>query len=154
MREEIRLLSSRLGHLSMESMNDAILDFRSTHQSKLDELSRQIERILEHQESRISWERAAPTEDVQAAAAHHRILESLRFPEANVRKESIAEAHSNTYEWIFQLGPATDGAHNFASWLMHINDDEASRIYWIRGKAGELLDSLIKRTWANYVSST
>lgn len=120
----------------MQPMEDAISDFRSTHQSKLDELSKQIDRILESQESLTGLKHADQTEN-QSVVAHNRILESLRFPEANIRRETIAQPHSNTYEWIFQQrGEACYGSHTFVSWLM--SSDEASGIYWIRGKAGGL----------------
>ena len=61
-----------------------------------------------------------------------RILDSLYFPEINVRQEDIKKAHKKTFEWIYDetgadLGPWS----NFTQWL-----EEGQATYWISGKAG------------------
>lgn len=61
-----------------------------------------------------------------------RFLGSLDFPEIHARQEEIADAHKETFHWIFeQAGPRLRPWDNFVEWL-----ESGSRTYWISGKAG------------------
>lgn len=63
---------------------------------------------------------------------HRRLLESLWFAEILVREETIAEAHKETFQWIFDRSArAVHPWSNFISWL-----EDGEGIYWISGKAG------------------
>ena len=59
-------------------------------------------------------------------------LESLYFPEILSRQEEIADAHTQTFEWIFdESGGQVLPWNNFVEWLK-----QGESIYWINGKAG------------------
>lgn len=61
-----------------------------------------------------------------------RLLESLWFAEILSREETIAEAHNETFEWIFdKSGHAVRPWNNFIAWL-----ERGEGTYWINGKAG------------------
>ena len=65
-------------------------------------------------------------------AYQRRFLESLYFPEIHARQEEIADAHKETFHWIFeQAGPRLRPCDSFVEWL-----ESGSRTYWISGKAG------------------
>ena len=72
-----------------------------------------------------------------------KFLEALYFPEIYVRQESIAEAHSQTFQWIFDAsGEKVRPWSNFVDWL-----ESGQGIYWINGKAGSG-----KSTLMSYIS--
>lgn len=72
-----------------------------------------------------------------------KFLEALYFPEIYVRQESIAEAHSQTFQWIFDAsGEKVRPWSNFVRWL-----ESGHGIYWINGKAGSG-----KSTLMSYIS--
>lgn len=61
-----------------------------------------------------------------------RFLESLWFPEILSREENIADAHSKTFQWIFDKSDqAVRPWGNFIAWL-----EGRQGTYWISGKAG------------------
>lgn len=60
------------------------------------------------------------------------LLDSLWFAEILSREETIAEAHSETFQWIFdKSGRAVRPWDNFSAWL-----ENGEGIYWVNGKAG------------------
>ena len=60
------------------------------------------------------------------------LLDSLWFAEILSREETIAEAHSETFQWIFdKSGQAVRPWDNFSAWL-----ENGEGIYWVNGKAG------------------
>ena len=60
------------------------------------------------------------------------LLDSLWFAEILSREETIAEAHSESFQWIFdKSGQAVRPWDNFSAWL-----ENGEGIYWINGKAG------------------
>lgn len=65
------------------------------------------------------------------------VLQSLAFQEMTARYSAIAEAHSNTFEWIFEPSrwPSSDSRSQicFHNWLTH-----GGGIYWISGKPGSV----------------
>ncbi|KAL8791994.1 MAG: hypothetical protein Q9195_005412 [Heterodermia aff. obscurata] len=61
-----------------------------------------------------------------------RLLDSLWFNELWSREERIADAHRETFEWIFDsTGKGVGRWDNFVEWL-----ECDTGIYWINGKAG------------------
>jgi hypothetical protein len=70
-----------------------------------------------------------------------RILESFRFPSMGDREAAVAEAHQETFEWIFKDLTATSERSwsNFSEWLKTGTD-----IYWIQGKAGSGKSTLVR----------
>ncbi|KAL8827409.1 MAG: hypothetical protein Q9191_003205 [Dirinaria sp. TL-2023a] len=63
---------------------------------------------------------------------YRRLLKSLWFTEIYSREERIADAHRQTFEWVFdQSGQALGPWDNFAQWL-----ETGQNTYWINGKAG------------------
>ena len=72
-----------------------------------------------------------------------RFLESLWFPEILSREETIANAHSKTFQWIFDKSDhSVRPWDNFIDWLEGGKDT-----YWISGKAGSG-----KSTLMNFIS--
>ena len=65
-------------------------------------------------------------------AEFDKFLQSLHFPEIDLRQETITSAHGKTFEWIFDgrqdLHVSWD---SFTDWLQ--NDEQ---LYWILGKPG------------------
>lgn len=60
------------------------------------------------------------------------LVDSLWFAEILSREETIAEAHSETFQWIFdKSGRAVRPWDNFSAWL-----ENGEGIYWVNGKAG------------------
>lgn len=60
------------------------------------------------------------------------LLDSLWFAEILSREETIVEAHSETFQWIFdKSGKALRPWDNFMDWL-----ESGENIYWMSGKAG------------------
>ncbi|KAH6845538.1 hypothetical protein B0I37DRAFT_380479 [Chaetomium sp. MPI-CAGE-AT-0009] len=63
------------------------------------------------------------------------ILDTLHFSQIKEREFSIAEAHRETFQWIF----GEKGRNKFVRWLRQ-NDG----IYWVAGKAGSGKSTLMK----------
>ena len=77
--------------------------------------------------------------DQEEREYRRKFLEALYFPEIYVRQESIAEAHSQTFQWIFDAsGEEVRPWSNFVGWL-----ESGHGIYWINGKAGSGKSTLI-----------
>lgn len=73
-----------------------------------------------------------------------RFLESLWFPEILSREETIADAHSKTFQWIFDKpDQVVRPWGNFIAWL-----EGEKGTYWISGKAGSG-----KSTLMNFISN-
>ncbi|KAF2119025.1 hypothetical protein BDV96DRAFT_643182 [Lophiotrema nucula] len=75
------------------------------------------------------------TEDLQ-----HKLLASIRYPQIQDRKQRIAKAVRNTFEWIYRPpDPALRPWADFAIWLEHERG-----VYWIYGKPGSGKSTLMK----------
>ncbi|ETS76211.1 hypothetical protein PFICI_11598 [Pestalotiopsis fici W106-1] len=65
------------------------------------------------------------------------ILETLSFKSMKNREEEVAEAHRNTFDWIFKysFGDVSEGGFGdqFSRWLQ---SSELGNTYWITGKPG------------------
>ncbi|KAK0670069.1 hypothetical protein QBC41DRAFT_390621 [Cercophora samala] len=75
--------------------------------------------------------------DVSELLEHKRktILDTLHFSQIREREFAVAEAHSNTFEWIFDGGRRT----TFVRWLR-----QSDGVYWISGKAGSGKSTLMR----------
>ncbi|KAJ8063990.1 hypothetical protein OCU04_007835 [Sclerotinia nivalis] len=96
----------------------------------------------------------------QKRQAELSILETLKFSSMNLRYETIAEAHQQTFEWIF-CDPEVERKSwsHFNEWLRCENG-----IYWIHGKPGSGKSTLMRfivqdprsheyaKTWAQKVA--
>lgn len=92
-----------------------------------------------------------PTEsDMQAATKEQRtrLLNSLRFPNMNERKNDLADSYGETFRWILRTNDTPmdkpDGLkdkswYDFEDWLKSDNT-----IYWISGKPGSGKSILVK----------
>ncbi|KAJ5267560.1 hypothetical protein N7478_010368 [Penicillium angulare] len=73
------------------------------------------------------------------------ILASLRFQQIDARHESIPEAHTKTFNWIFQSAEGADDLRpkvKFMEWLRRDRIDQG--LYWVGGKAGSGKSTLMK----------
>ncbi|KAF5702773.1 hypothetical protein FMUND_13328 [Fusarium mundagurra] len=84
---------------------------------------------------------------------HNQLLQSLRFPEMNSRRNHISENYPGTFNWVFEnpddrnrgnvSGPAytirPSGLNSFPAWL-----ESDARQYWISGKPASGKSSLMK----------
>lgn len=68
----------------------------------------------------------------------HSLLQSLSFDTMKHRSETIAEAHQETFEWIFSDSEFRPWS-NFREWLQSDNG-----LYWLSGKAGSGKSTLMK----------
>ncbi|KAH6643304.1 hypothetical protein BKA67DRAFT_696969 [Truncatella angustata] len=75
------------------------------------------------------------------------ILESLSYKSMKNREEEVADAHGNTFAWIFKNKPDGNGNTNgglgdqFTRWL---RSDELGNIYWVTGKPGAGKSTLMR----------
>ncbi len=72
-------------------------------------------------------------------------IDSLYFPEILSRQERIADAHTQTFEWIFDgSGNKVFSWDSFVDWL-----EQGEGIYWINGKAGSGKSTLMSHIVQN-----
>lgn len=75
-----------------------------------------------------------------ADSLFHGLLQQLDFSEISIREERVAEAHLQTFEWIFsEPSQKIMKWHSFIDWLR-----EDGHLYWITGKAGSGKSTLMK----------
>lgn len=82
--------------------------------------------------SAITKDVAAPTKTVALAGPLvDFILESLSFKSMKNREEEVADAHANTFDWVFKYDSGDGGRNSlgdqFTSWLQN---DKLGSIYW------------------------
>jgi hypothetical protein len=71
------------------------------------------------------------------------LLESLKFPMMNDRYEKLAQAHQETFTWIFKNPQEHHKPwDDFSKWL-----STASGTYWIQGKAASGKSTLVRFVW-------
>jgi hypothetical protein len=70
-----------------------------------------------------------------------RVLKALHFKQLKERQSEIREAHTHTFEWVFDH----QSTSNFSSWLQSENG-----IYWIEGKPGSGKSTLMKFLISNH----
>lgn len=83
-------------------------------------------------------------DDVRKVSTQQTILRGLYFRSMLVRRQSIAEAHAETFGWVFRHpdqrdSTALDHVSNFTQWL-----ESENGIYWVAGKAGSGKSTLMK----------
>jgi hypothetical protein len=113
---------------------------RHAHRSTVGHLGRRID--IAHRETRSHLQNQL--ESMQREDLDERIrlqfINSFRIPELNERRNQITDAHSGTYEWIFEGNLETSDSaptimrrswDSFTDWLL-----SSSTMYWIHGKAG------------------
>ena len=79
---------------------------------------------------------------VWKSTTEYHVLESLSDKGMTARYEKIADAHAQTFEWIFQDNARHAGSHSghtFIEWLTH-----GTGIFWVTGKAGSGKSTLMK----------
>ncbi|KAL5091206.1 hypothetical protein Trisim1_003178 [Trichoderma cf. simile WF8] len=75
-------------------------------------------------------------------AVAQRVLSGLHYPTRTMRIESVVEAYTDTYEWIFKPRWAKNAKGikvHFAEWLA-----EKDGIFWVSGKPGSGKSTLMK----------
>lgn len=88
--------------------------------------------------------------DVQVSQAKRdRLLQSLRYPGFNERRNEVREAHPETFHWVFAGDDETSAATNsemgavkwdsFSNWLK-----STDTVYWINGKPGCGKSTMVK----------
>lgn len=89
------------------------------------------------------------------AAVQAQLLKSLRFSSISERLEAIDEAHSQTFQWIFQ-SPENSSQYaegrrwdDFPEWL-----EQKNGLYWVNGKAGSGKSTLMKYAFNNPKTKT
>lgn len=116
LRQHDTSLQEQLRSSDVRNMNQ-----HTTTQTLVDRLLQKLDKLQQqtlcdkHEQKDISW---------------RKVRQSLYFPEIHNRKEEVAEAHKNTFEWIFQNSGGNASWDDFVTWL-----DAGSGIYWINGKA-------------------
>ena len=107
----------------------------------LDEKADKIETAMEGLSSRLS----ALIDNSSKSAKEMSIIESLTFPTISEREWRIAEAHLQTYDWLFEetkpSGPRYSGV-SMLDWLQRRHG-----IYWVSGKAGSGKSTLMKHLY-------
>ena len=76
---------------------------------------------------------------VKALSKEQHILGGLHFWAMKLREASITEAHTRTFEWIFEDQAVLRPQVKFVEWL-----SDGNGIYWIAGKAGSGKSTLMK----------
>ena len=87
-----------------------------------------------------SMEVSGEAQDRLEHKLQQKLLQRLRFADIQDRHDQIAEAHKETFQWIFQ-DPAVTGKpwSNFESWLK-----TGQSLYWITGKPASGKSTLMK----------
>jgi hypothetical protein len=95
-------------------------------------IPRNIQLKIEEERAREQYERDN---------ACHGILSSLHFQAETERYESVSEAHTKTFNWIYYKESSAEETKwdDFAEWLEY-----GDGLYWINGKAGSGKSTLMK----------
>ncbi|EWG53222.1 hypothetical protein FVEG_11696 [Fusarium verticillioides 7600] len=138
---EIRTLVTQEHETTRAAINTGFNTSQGTISSFRDSVSREFQDIARRDQSK-SFEQE-----------HNQLLQSLRFPEMNSRRNHISENYPGTFDWVFKgpddrypgnvLGPAygigLSGLNSFPAWL-----ESGSRQFWISGKPASGKSSLMK----------
>ena len=140
-RQRLDLVSVQFskGFQDLDQKVQRLINVLSQEQKNFEELKDLIQN--EHEMTRDHLSSIVREHEKRLAEQEYRtrLLESLWFPEILSREDTIADAHSKTFEWIFdRSGLAVRPWDNFMAWL-----ESGERIYWISGKAGSGKSTLI-----------
>lgn len=87
--------------------------------------------------------------DLRQEALTRKFLDRLCYPGMKNREEGIAEAHEETFKWIFESQSSCHGSYSsFGDWL-----GSNSNLYWMTGKAGSGKSTLMKYLCQERVNS-
>ena len=101
-------------HRSFDELKSVVQSENVATQERISDLLRIHQKMLSEKES------------------SQRLLNSLHFPDIHCRQEQIADAHYETFQWIFDASPsAIRPWDNFVEWL-----ENGEGTYWINGKLG------------------
>ena len=102
------------GHRSFDELKSLVQSENAATRERINDLLRIHQKMLSEKES------------------SQRLLDSLHFPDIHCRQEQIADAHSETFQWIFEASPSSIRPwDNFVEWL-----ENGEGTYWINGKLG------------------
>lgn len=76
--------------------------------------------------------------EVYANQFRHGLLQSLKYQEMESRSKRVANAHPQTFEWIF----SNTSEEKLPSFVQFLESDQ--RLYWITGKPGSGKSTLMK----------
>jgi Tfp pilus assembly pilus retraction ATPase PilT len=134
-----------------QSIRDLRNILGNVHQQLTDELAAQRTILESMQHERFTKYETNYIEKQHELDQHadSALLKQLWFDTLTTRREEIAEAHKNTFAWIFEdpkivrtSGDAADNTRpwsNFVEWLQH-----GEGLYWINGKAGSGKSTLMR----------
>lgn len=112
----------------VQSLVNAVTQGQQNFSVICDLINAQGSSTKQHISNEFEWQRR----QLVAEDFRRRILNSLYFPEINVRQEDIKEAHKKTFEWIYdKTGADLRPWSIFTQWL-----EQGRATYWICGKAG------------------
>lgn len=97
-----------------------------------------VENLVEHEKLRA--ELKAYVENGEIKKMRAAFMRSLAFPEMQDRYHTIAEAHQQTFKWIFEESEKYALPwSNFVDWLQH-----GTGVYWVNGKAASGKSTLMR----------
>ncbi|KUJ07163.1 uncharacterized protein LY89DRAFT_725998 [Mollisia scopiformis] len=103
--------------------------------------------VLDDLRSGFVPEKRQQTEEEVREQVGNRLLEHLRFPVMSYRMEEIREAHTSTFEWIFDRAPPDDKWSSFSEWL-----SRGYGIYWVNGKEASGKSTLMKHIYSSPIT--
>lgn len=110
------------GNTSVRELLEILGDQEKAHVTEEHVLTRQ------HIDTRIS----SLAEQKARQVEYEDFLASLHFPEINLRRSTILDAHKKTFEWILDGSPYRgQGWSNIAEWAQ-----SDGQLYWVLGKPG------------------
>ena len=118
--------AAKIEHLHQESQSLSLEQYGK--------ICAELGRILDHCS-------AVAAKDPNISIEHNKAMhQSLAYPAMHHRGHDIAEAHKDTYEWVFCKPPAsTDSWSDFVSYLQGTGG-----LYWISGKPGSGKSTLMR----------
>ncbi|KAI9699179.1 MAG: hypothetical protein M1820_007258 [Bogoriella megaspora] len=129
---------------SLREINDMTRQFYIEIYDRLDRKMADLHQILDADKSNyvtsdklpdISLKLSKLVREAEDSDKIWKILQTLHFKQMKERQSDVAEAHRDTFEWIFKKQTNI----NFIDWLQSSNG-----IYWISGKAGSGKSTLMK----------
>jgi hypothetical protein len=152
---------------SLKRLQEQCAEIERSQRSRVEPLVESLQNLVEQgrefTEERlniIEEKLSRSSDEARKLTKEQEILSSLLFDRMTARHFSIAEAHTKTFEWIFEphrwRPPDPRSRIHFRRWLLHEDG-----IYWISGKPGSGKSTLVKylsqceqtrehlRVWAN-----
>lgn len=129
-----------MSHETRALIAAALLHVHGTLQRDLEDETKELLKKLS-EEHRMLYQTVQAKEANIRKQVAEAILSSLRYPTITERFEEVAEAHEQTFDWIFEHRSVDDKVpwDDFVHWLEH-----GDGIYWINGKAASGKSTLMK----------